>query len=172
MAPVEVRGTGGAGGAHVQLPDPGLPEPPGVDALQVHRPFLPPGGDIGRYPGAKGGAHGVGHVVVGLKAARPDTGPDGNPDVLRPGPEEAAHLPHRFGGEIQGGTPPSGVDRPHGPGHRVMEQQDDAVRRKDHQAQPRLARYQGVGGIVHRDCKALSPVSPGDTANRSLVDLL
>ena len=87
--------------------------------------------------------------------------PDGHPDIFRPGSEEPDHLRRGFGGEVQGGAPPPGMDRADGPGHRVEEQQDDTVRGENHQAQPRRVRHQGVGLVVQRDGQALAGIGGG-----------
>ena len=109
---------------------------------------------------------------MGLEAAGADARADGHPDVLWPRTEEAAHFPHRLGGKIQSGPPPSGMDRADGAGYRVVEQEDDAVRREDHQVQPRLVRHQGVGGIIPGGKKALPTVRRRHMPHRILVDLL
>ena len=64
------------------------------------------------------------------------------------------------------------MDRADGAGYRVVEQEDDAVRREDHQVQPRLVRHQGVGGEVVGLEEALAPVRGGDMAHRVPVDLV
>ena len=108
---------------------------------------------------------------MGLKAAWADARPDGYPDIFRPGSEEPDHLRRGFGGEVQGGAPPPGMDRADGPGHRVEEQQDDTVRGENHQARPRRIRYQGVGLVVQRDGQALAGVAGGDAPYCVLMDL-
>ena len=81
---------------------------------------------------SQAGAQAVGDVAVGLKTAGADARADGHPDILRLCAEQAAHFPHGLGREVQGRTPPACMGRANGTAHRVVEQQNNAVCRKNH----------------------------------------
>ncbi len=156
----------------MRLPDPCLPQPPGVDSLQIYGPFFSPGPDIRLHAAAECLPHGVGHIVVRLEAAGADARADGNADILRPRAEEPSHFSYRLSRQVQSSATPAGVDRTDGRRHRVVEQQDDAVRRKDHQVQPRLIGHQGISGKISPNEQSLAAVRGGHMADGVLMDLL
>ena len=126
--------------------------------------FFAPPLDKGPDLPAQGGAHGVGHVCVGLEAAPGEVGADGGADIFGPAPIFPDHGFHGFGGNACGSAPPARVGRAHGPGDGIVEEDGGTVGGED---------GQGHAGIVGHQCVALgvipveAPVAvrPGDSTD-------
>mgnify|MGYP000159865491 CR=1 FL=1 len=75
--------------------------------------FFAPFFNVGVHLRTKGGAHGIGDVVVGLKMAHADVGADGRADVLRLRAEVLRHGVNHLCADGLGRPPPTGVGRAH-----------------------------------------------------------
>lgn len=121
----------------------------GVDSLQIQVVFVPPLLDELPNLLAVGGQHGLGHILIGLKMAQANVGADGCPDVLRLAAEILHHGLHGLRANFLGGTPPTGVSRPHRPGHRVKKQHRGAVGGEHQQRHLRGVRHESVAlGVI------------------------
>ena len=148
-----------------------LQKPPFVGAPQIHQGLAvrPPEEEPRRVPAQIAG-DGLGHVVVGLKAALADGRPHGDADVLPPG-AEALHLLQGVSQDVGDRAAPAAVDGADDALLRIQQQGGHAVRREAEEGQAPLRRHDAVRLVGHR-AHADVPVGPGDDAHDVPVHLL
>ncbi len=93
---------------------------------------------------AEGGPHGVHNLRADLVTVRGDRGPDAGDHVAWVS-TEAPHGRHRRGGDAADGPAPAGVHTREHPGHRIMQNDRDTVRRQDSQHESGNCRHKPVG---------------------------
>ena len=152
--------------------DTGVEQPLTVQTRQIYMVFGPSTLQIRPRLRPQGrGPHGLRYVAVGLKAAFPNAGPHGSQDAFRSGAQQADHLPDGLLHDSSGTAPPSGVDRSHAPGVRVMEQKDAAVGGEHHQGQSFFSGDEGVGVVVPVPDQTLPGVGGGAEPHIIPMDL-
>ena len=85
-----------------------------------------------------------GYFGPNFKAARPNSGPDRDLEVLRPRPEALTHCLHGFGPDFQSGTSPACVNGGHGLMSNIRHQDRQAVGGSNGQQDSRCIRNQGI----------------------------
>ena len=113
------------------------------------------------HRGAQSGPEGRGHIGVGLKAALADVGTDGGVDIGRIAAVFGRHGIHGLFDDPRGGAPPPGMDRAHGAGDRIPQEDGGAVGSEDHQARARLIGDEGVAFWIFMVVQA-DVVGPAD----------
>ena len=89
---------------------------------------------------AQGGVHSLRYVVVGLKAAWADAGPNGRLDIQGIASKFRLHGRYRLLDNSRRGAPPAGMDGANAPADRIKQENRSAVGGKDRQ------RYAGFVG--------------------------
>ena len=121
---------------------------------------------------AEGGAHGIRHIGIRLKAARADARTDGRADVLRSAAELPLHGLDRAGRNARRRAAPARMGRADGACHWVKQQHGRAVGGENGQCNARLVRHKAVDAVLRLPLQAAAAVRAADTLDEGGMHLL
>jgi hypothetical protein len=124
--------------------DPGRLQDGAVHAGEVEPPAGRPGRHRVGFPGGQGTRHGLRHRCIHLVAAPADAGADGRPAVTGVRAVGGCHGLEGTCRDPPRRAPPASVHGRCGPLHRVVDQDREAVGRRDHQGQIGEVRHQRI----------------------------